>query len=501
MSRIPIFCELRFVTKDRPLKEYIFSSFDRLGFKIDEEIFAFYASTGKFVLMLDGFDEVDDDFASFVIEQIDFLADKFPSLQMVLTSRPDAGVQRSARFRVFRLAGLSLRDHLPFYKKLLGDDKFALEVTEAIKGSESDIKSMLKTPLLLNLLVLIYRKQPKVPKNVEEFYDRLFDILLHEHDFSKGAYRRKRVATLGEREARRLFEAFCFASRLRDHKTLTLQDCEQCLDEAMAKTAIRISKDKYLEEMVKIACLMQKEGNRYHFLHKSVQEFYASSFVANSQEKFGDSFYSLLRNEKWKRWRQELEFLSQIDSYKFSKFFFIPLCGQFFERIGMTREGDVGAFNYADADIEYLTKNITVEFFRVNNGIWDIDRILFSGKLDRLNNSSYVGDIFRTMLFRDLYNLDMKFLRVGLDSLVSKAEIKREVVSVPKEEGASEMVDHTLENTAVQCDSLPAEALKDKSAHSVVAGIIDEISAELQRREEVVSLEANKDEMLSLMKA
>ena len=68
---------------------------------------------------------------------------------------------------------------------------------------------------------------------------------------------------------------------------------------------------------------MQEEGFELSFIHKSVAQYYAALFVARSSDDFGSQFYQLASQNQ--SWDLELRFLSQIDAYRYSRYFEIPL--------------------------------------------------------------------------------------------------------------------------------------------------------------------------------
>jgi hypothetical protein len=69
-----------------------------------------------------------------------------------------------------------------------------------------------------------------------------------------------------------------------------------------------------------------EEGFDLHFIHKSVLEFYAASFVRGLTEDQAEKFYGeiLKKREVQGQWSQVLRFLDNIDYYRYSKFYAIP---------------------------------------------------------------------------------------------------------------------------------------------------------------------------------
>ena len=73
--------------------------------------------------------------------------------------------------------------------------------------------------------------------------------------------------------------------------------------------------------MNKVACLILPDGfDTWVFLHKSVMEYYAASFVKRSSESFAIRFYQYAISDP-SQWIEVLTFLSYIDEYRFNKYY------------------------------------------------------------------------------------------------------------------------------------------------------------------------------------
>jgi hypothetical protein len=87
-----------------------------------------------------------------------------------------------------------------------------------------------------------------------------------------------------------------------------------------------VSAGRFLHDIKKITCLLQEEAGRIEFLHQSVQEFFAARYIASRPEEVAQKFYSLaVREEHWQQWDQVIRFLSEVDPYRASRHFYIPV--------------------------------------------------------------------------------------------------------------------------------------------------------------------------------
>jgi hypothetical protein len=323
-NRIPVFVELRLIEVGGGLQSAILQALDEYGFDVTEELWHFYAASGKFVFLLDAFDELPDDAVAGVIRELDHLASKYPDLQVIVTTRPDSDIHQNRHFRRYRLAALTSKDHKPFLRKLLMNDANVNELLVAIETSPSHVASLMTTPLMLTLVAVVYRAERTIPPELPEFFELLFTTLFSRHDRMKGVVIRKRFSTLSEREMQVLFEAFCFMTRHHEMSTsLTDAMLLQALRGAMTYSGISCDPDSFYKDITRIACLLQREGAKTNFVHKSIQEFFAASFVRRANDAFAQRFYELQRNSR-RTWTQEHIFLAQIDAYRFAKHYFMP---------------------------------------------------------------------------------------------------------------------------------------------------------------------------------
>lgn len=335
-KRVPVLVELRRVPPQKDLESYVLSSFgDLMGGVGNNILFSLFAANGRLCLLLDGFDEVDHSRVHEFATSIDILANKYPSLRIIVTSRPNSGIENSPLFDVIPIAPLSQEDLPGFFAKVLNKDKdLAQRITDATAMS-SAVAKMASTPLLATLLTIVYRAHQKIPTDFPEFYDEVFQILLVRHDRSKNGYERKRRTELSDRDLQLVFEAFCFKTRAEGKPELSEIRALELARQSASAQQLACAPDSFLHDIKKITCLLQEEAGRIEFLHQSVQEFFAARYIASRPEDVARLFYELaVSEEHWQQWDQVVKFLSELDKYRASKYFFIPVLSEALNRLG-----------------------------------------------------------------------------------------------------------------------------------------------------------------------
>lgn len=325
-KRLPLFVELRRVPNSG-LENYLIQQFQSLVEVWSEpRLFHLFATEGRISLLLDGFDEVDTARSQEIASSIDSIALLYPNMRVVVTSRPNSGIENSPYFDVIPLATLSVYDLPDFFQKILSKDRSLAErLTAAVRNSRS-VQELASTPLLATLLTIVYRAHQRIPTDFPEFYEELFQILLVRHDRSKLGYERKRRTKLGDREIQQVFEAFCFKSKADGTSSLLRPRAIELAAASVNTQQMSCNATDFLEDILKITCLLQEEGGRVEFLHQSVQEFFGARYVASRPDEVAQRFYQLaLTKGDWKKWDQVLRFLNQVDKFRASKYFFIPI--------------------------------------------------------------------------------------------------------------------------------------------------------------------------------
>ncbi|MFK4440698.1 hypothetical protein ABH944_000914 [Caballeronia udeis] len=321
--RIPVLFELRNVEKS--LKTHLSERFSMLlGLKNDETVFTSFAEAGKITFFLDGFDEIEPNNLKKVTSEIEDLSYEYGDCRIVVTSRPDSECKHLTNFHTNSICPLSESDLKPFYKKVTRDEDLTSRLLAAIKASPMQIRELVRTPLLATLLAISYKAAHKIPLDFAEFYDELFQILLVRHDGSKLGWRRQRKTKLNDREIQITFEAFCFATRRRQTTALDKDLSYQLANESLADASLQADPAQFIEDIKKVTCLLVDEGKKTHFVHASVQEFFAARYVKTRTEPVAQKFYSQLLAGKWANWKQELLFLFQIDEHRSTKYFKLP---------------------------------------------------------------------------------------------------------------------------------------------------------------------------------
>ncbi|NTX28689.1 NACHT domain-containing protein [Burkholderia pyrrocinia] len=402
-GRLPIFIELRSVKPGNDLMDYILTEMKTYEIEATPDSFHFLAQTGKIALLLDGFDELDNSLVSSVVNELELIVEKYEDIVVLVTSRPDCGIQKCAPFEVLRLAKIGVEDYLPFLSKLGLTRTRANEIAIAISESPNEISELIVTPLMLTLTVMVYKSENSIPPMLAEFFEALFTTVFTRHDKTKPGFERKLQTGLGERTLQKLFETFCFmCAQAGLTRSLTAEEFASTFERStdfFTEGATKL--EAFRHDVSKVACLLLEEGvGDMTFLHKSIAEYFAASFVRRLQESAAQKFYGRVRGD-YHKWQEIINFLSKIDQYRYNRFFLIPDCEDFLEDFPFGASSEVGIL---ETYLQKLTTGVSVQLAEREGTIRVQSMITVSGPPIMLERSFTVQNVMSGVVFASKLN-------------------------------------------------------------------------------------------------
>ncbi|WP_180699812.1 NACHT domain-containing protein [Pseudomonas crudilactis] len=319
---IPIFLELRTLSNKKNIFQSIGRFFESVGLEFSPELFEYLASSGKIILLLDGFDEISSEVLKDVIDEIEYMQVRYQDMRIIISSRPNNDIQLVSGFKVLDLSILHTGDYDPFLRKLKVTAAKRFELINAIAERSSSVGGIISTPLMMTLVVLVYEAEREIPPTLPEFFEKMFHVVFTRHDRLKLGFSRDHYSGLSERQLQQLFEAFCFMTiQLGAGRSLSSEQFNEAFDLAQDYAeGCECDVSNFRKDIIKVACLMLEEGvNEVTFLHKSILEYYAAAFIKHSSPEVATLFYEEAGLDKYRRWGDVLRFLAAIDSYRYSK--------------------------------------------------------------------------------------------------------------------------------------------------------------------------------------
>lgn len=285
----PIFFELRDLNKttqgNLDVERHIFESIAKFcdGFTVAQ--FRFGMKRGAFYFLMDGYDEVAPALRTDFEEGLCELARKYPHCPIVMSSRPSEEFTSWEGFTRTHLQPFSQDQAVEFIGKIQFDQARKDEFLEALKTSLYDKHTdFLSNPLLASMMLLTYDEYGDIPAKRHIFFEKCFQVLLREHDVSKGRYRRQFYTGLEYHEIENLFMFFCTYSYLDRAFSFNNDKMRQYTIEAVEAASLSVDASDVVKDFVESLSIIQQDGSHFEFAHRSFQEYFFAKFVVIDRE-------------------------------------------------------------------------------------------------------------------------------------------------------------------------------------------------------------------------
>ena len=336
---VPVLVELRglneFDEKNVNIVDYIFSVMERLKFKLERPYFEYSLDTGRYVFLLDGFDEVKNEISKQVTSQIFAFSEKYPANHYIVSSRPLEEFMGWNRFEEVHSMPLSKEQALSLIKNIEYEpkikEKFYNELDEELYDKYETFAS---NPLLLTIMLLTFENRASIPSNLNDFFEQAFTTLFHRHDATKGGYKRDIKSNLGYEDFRAVFSYFCFQSffnsdyKFSEHKALSY------IGRAKEKRIIKTDFNSidFLYDLTNSVCMLTHEGLEYKFSHRLFQEYFAALYTTQLDDSRQKYFLkSWLQEDDYRTTSNYLDMLYELQSLRFIKNVISPAIRELYE--------------------------------------------------------------------------------------------------------------------------------------------------------------------------
>ena len=277
-QRTPLFIELRKLndTSGSDLETFIRISVSR---NIAADVFEKFCVQGRFVLLLDGFDELPTEHYEEVQSEILKMAEKYPNCSIVTSSRPDARFAGWTTFKKVEAIPFTLEQTKNLCSNVPFDDEFRKKFIKILTRDFFRMhESFLSNPLLAIMMMMTFKRNMDVPTRIGIFYDEAFSTLYQKHDATKAYKRKKNLDIL---QFRRSFGVFCLLSYVKEKFDFSQTEIEDYIVRASKLIDLDVDASRILSDYERNVNLIMLDGHRYYFIHRSFQEYFAAWALVN----------------------------------------------------------------------------------------------------------------------------------------------------------------------------------------------------------------------------
>lgn len=291
IDQIPLFIDLRDLPDPASVKLFdsIFERVTPEAERQNRDVFDQALKAGGFCLFLDGVDEVAPENRVNMKDAIEDICIRYPKLSIILSSRPDVDFTGWEQFYTLQLMLLNNEQTKLLIEKVPYGDPECKEIflRRLSAGEFENRKSFLQVPLLSVLLLMFFGEHLHLGESSTSFYDQAFEVLYRRHDRTKGL-RRTHFSKLSSDAFRKAFAAFCYKSLVDSKISFTEEELNSYVNKASIISGIELDSADFSQDIIESVSMMQRDGSKILFIHRSFQEYFAAIFIARYK---GDEAY------------------------------------------------------------------------------------------------------------------------------------------------------------------------------------------------------------------
>lgn len=288
-KRVPIlFIIRRFKSKEEDaLLHYLVNEMTKYDPELSEDNLTELLRIGRITILLDGYDEIQDEYKEHFISEIERIMLQYPKARFVLSSRNIKQLHILDRFLPYDLCPLEPEQAYEMIRKIdapefSGDlkERFIRDIaSNRFRFNRDEKKEFLGNPLLLTIMLTTYADTNEIKTKRYLFYEDAYTVLAQRHDADKGISRAFRTG-LDIREFKTIFGEFCALAFSKQEYEFRQDVFEEYLQEIIDLNKLKVTVEDFKSDIIEKLCLMFLDGNTYRWVHRSFQEYFAAFFFS-----------------------------------------------------------------------------------------------------------------------------------------------------------------------------------------------------------------------------
>ena len=297
------------------------------------------------VFLLDGLDEIQSGNREPFNQDLEAFIKSYPGNTVIMTSRPVHSFVSYSKFSVFDIQPLTQEQAITLVKKLefwdiSGKNSFLEALDKTLYWSHRQFAS---NPLLLTIMLMTYSSFGEVPAKMHVFYSKAYETMARLHDASKGSFKRPLHTNLTPEEFSKLFAQFCARTYTDEFLEFDARSFAAYMSKVLNKADGEqryIAPRDFLLDLTDNLCIMYHEGEKYYFIHRSFQEYFAALHFASEYDAKLDKigkFFESMKNRSYTD--RTFDMLYDMIPEKVERFIFLPFLERYMEKIGKNGPG------------------------------------------------------------------------------------------------------------------------------------------------------------------
>ncbi|SFK75192.1 NACHT domain-containing protein [Rhodanobacter glycinis] len=280
LKAIPILVELRKIASGETLYGYICKEFSGCDQEVCGTVLEEVLSAGNVLLLLDGYDEIEDGLRKRINGEISELSAKFEKCNFIVSSRPDSELKGLSDFKEYRIRPLEMQEAFTLIKKYGHDGDVAERLISKVK-SNNQIHEFLRNPLLVSLLFKAFEYKGTIPFKRHIFFRQVYDALYQDHDLSKGAgFERKKKTGLDIEDFHKAVRALGIVTFFIGRVQYSNEEFHASIESAKRIVdPLNFEAGKLRVDLLSAVPIFQKDGVDIRWAHKAFQDYFSAQYI------------------------------------------------------------------------------------------------------------------------------------------------------------------------------------------------------------------------------
>jgi hypothetical protein len=318
---IPIYVELRKLSRKRSLLDFIVDQLSDLDGNQKKDLLFNLIKSGEFIFFLDGYDEIPE------VERTEVTADLQDFIRraskniFVMTSRDEIGLTSFPSFQRFTINPLKKNEAYALLEKYADGNLAKTLIAKLELPQYSGIHEFLENPLLTSLLYKSFEFKATIPLKKHIFYRQVFEALYEVHDLTKegGEYNRPKRSGLDIDRFERILRFLGYLTYRAAKIEFSKDDLLEFINSAKKLASeSKAQSSRILHDLIHAVPLMNVDGNYVRWSHKSIQEYFAAQYLCrDTQGKLPEILLNYYNNPDIQKHVNLLSICADIDGNAF----------------------------------------------------------------------------------------------------------------------------------------------------------------------------------------
>lgn len=328
---IPLFLSLKdYKDTTSSIVDFIWKSVKEFDPAITQKVVINALQEKRLVLLLDGLDEVQSSIRDSFDQDLEAFIKSYHGNMIVITSRPVYSFVAYSKFSIFDIEPLTKAQALELVQKLefwdeIAKNNFLTALDQHLYTSHYQFAS---NPLLLTIMLMTYSSFGEVPAKMHVFYSKAYETMARLHDASKGSFKRPLHTKLTPEDFAKYFSEFCartYTDEILEFNSMTFDLYMTKVLKGSYAEHQGITPRDFLLDLTDNLCIMYCEGEKYYFIHRSFQEYFAAVHFASGYDaklqKVGNFFEKMQHRSYTDR---TFDMLYDMIPEKIERYIFLP---------------------------------------------------------------------------------------------------------------------------------------------------------------------------------